>query len=158
MRHSKRYHKKVCRIFTFKKDVFKRTKLNRLKWLHKGSRRNDVSFPIIRFRLPKYFLQIKKFASDNIFRFKSLNQGRHNGVGWWVATSFILRSEVMTETPPPYFELVEEKMNELFSITRAYLIWEDHGTTLGNYVSFLITLLLKKQTYIMFSELWENHW
>ena len=32
-----------------------------------------------RIRLPKNFLQIENFASDNRFRFKSLNQRRHNG-------------------------------------------------------------------------------
>ena len=34
---------------------------------------------------------------------------------------------LVTRTPsPPYFELVEEKMNQLFTITRAYL-WESHA-------------------------------
>ena len=68
--------------------------------------------------------------------------------GWgrgWVATSLILRRELWLP-PPPYFELVDEKMNQLFTITRACL-WESHPK---KWCIFTHHLLIERK-YIMFT-------
>ena len=57
-----------------------------------------------------------------------------------VSCNFLYFEEGVVTRTPHYFELVEEEMNQLFTITGAYIYGR---ATHGNDVSLLITLLLK---------------
>ena len=65
------------RLHKFYRPVVCAEKFLRKSWMQKYRQKaSDSGFC---FRLPKNFLRIENFALDNRFRFKSLNQGRHNG-------------------------------------------------------------------------------